>query len=194
MRLDSALAFVPLGYNQSLVAGLGISIPSVNTIDMLGLGVGVSPGAGPSASAGGQGGVIIGSEATNFGTDQGIGAFRPELEVVVGTAFTTSDSCTLNVQLQAAADAGSPSWLPSTWNTVAETGPMAVANLTANTVIARFPYLPNFPASLRPRFLRLNFAVPSGDQFTAGTILCAVVTLVRDDQANRFASRNYTVA
>jgi hypothetical protein len=190
MRLDSALAFVPLNYNQSIVAGLGISVPSINTIDMLGLGVGVSPG----SQTGGSGGVIIGSEATNFGTDQGIGGFRPELEVVVGTAFATSDACTLNVQLQAAADAGSPTWLPLTWDTIVETGPIAVANLTANTVIARFPYLPAFPANLRPRFLRLNFAVPAAEQFTAGTILCAVVTLVRDDQANRFASRNYSVA
>ncbi len=190
MRLDSSLAFVPLNANQSIVAGLGISVPSLNTIDMLGLGVGVSPG----LQSGGQQNVIIGSEATNFGTDQGIGGFRPELEVVVGTAFATSDSCTLNVQFQAAADAGSPTWLPSTWDTIAETGPIAVANLTANTVIARFPYLPAFPAGLRPRFLRLNFAVPAAEQFTAGTILCAIVTLVRDDQANKFASRNYTVA
>ena len=57
------------------------------------------------------------------------------------------------------------------------------------------------PANLRPRFLRLLFSpqygtpveTPNGD-FTAGTISSAIVTMVRDDQANKFQPKNFTVA
>ena len=100
---------------------------------------------------------------------------------------------TLNVALQAAADLGTPTYQPSTWNTLAETGAIAVANLTANTVIARFPWLPPFPSNLRPRYLRLLFSIATANM-TAGTIASAIVTLVRDDQFNKYAAKNYTVA
>jgi hypothetical protein len=98
----------------------------------------------------------------------------------------------LNVALQAAIDSGTPTFQPGTWNTLAETGTILTANLTANTVIARFPWLPPFPANLRPRFLRLLFT-PAGT-FTTGTISSALVTTVRDDEFNKYAARNYNVA
>jgi hypothetical protein len=183
MRLDSQLSFVPLGAPLSLVGGAGIAIPSTNVIDMLGQGVGTAPS-----------NLIIGNVAV-FGTDMGIGTNRPELEVTIGTAATTGNSATLNVALQAAIDSGSGGgYLPGTWNTIVETGPIAAANLTANQTIARFPWLPVFPAGLRPRYLRLLFSPAAATNFTAGTINFALVTFVRDDQANRYAAKNFTVA
>jgi hypothetical protein len=184
MRLDSSLAFVPVGAALSLVGGTGISIASTNTIDLLGQGVGTAP-------------VNIFGTPSTFGAPDAMGGdgLHPVLEIATGTAFTTSNSCTLNVALQAAADQGSAgSYQPSTWYTLGETGAIAVANLTANTVIGRLPWLPPFPANLRPRFLRLYFQVPSTGSFTAGTIAFALPTFVRDDQFNKYAAKNYTVA
>ena len=173
MRLDAQLAFVPLNAPLSLVAGAGVAIASTQIIDMLGLGVGMAPQS------------IIGNVAT-FGTDMGIGGFRPELEVATGTAFATGNAATLNVAFQAAPDLGAGgNYQPGTWVTLEETGPMAVANLTANTVIARLPWVPAFPAGLRPRFLRLLFSPAAATNFTAGTIAFAIPTFVRDDQANK---------
>ena len=184
MRSDALLAFVPIGGNLSIVAAAGVSTPSPNVIDLLGEGQGLAP-------------TNIWGNTTVFGQADahGVGGPRPELNVVVGTAFTTSDVCTLNVQLQGAVDTGvSGGYLPGTWDTFVESGPLVVANLLANTVIFRCPWLPPFPANLRPRFLRLNFAVPATLLFTAGTIASAIVTLCRDDQFNKYAANNYVVA
>lgn len=182
MLIDAQTWFVAPGSPLSLVGGAGVDIPSPNTIDLLGQGVGTAPQN------------IIGT-ATTFGEDVGIGDPRVQVEAVVGTAFTTSNSCTLNVAFQAAADQGAAgNYQPSTWNTLVETGPIAVARLTAGKVIARFDYPPAFPDNLNPRYLRLLFDVPAGANFTAGTILFAISTMVRDDQANKNAARNYVVA
>lgn len=180
MRLDSQLSFIPVGSPLSIVGGAGVAFAS-NVLDLLGAGVGQAP---PS---------YIGNAAT-FGADMGVGGIRPELDVAVGTAFATSNSATLNVQLQAAADQGAAgAYQPSTWNTIVETGAIAVGNLTAQQIIARFPWLPVL-GSLRPRYIRLNFAVASGTNFTAGTIAFAGVTLIRDDLAQKNAAKNFTVA
>ena len=178
MRSDALLAFVPIGGNLSLVTGGANAVASPNTIDLMGVGVGIAP---PN---------IIGNVAT-FGTDMGIGGFRPEINCVLGIAFAGGTS--LNVALQAAADTGAAGgYLPGTWQTLAETGAMLTANLTANQVVARFPWLPAFPANLSPRYLRLLFT-PVGT-YTTGTIASAIVTTVRDDQANKYAAKNFTVA
>ena len=65
------------------------------------------------------------------------------------------------------------------------------ADLTAGQVLARFDFPPAFPAGFRPRYLSLLFT--SLGTFTAGTIAAAPVTMVRDDQANKFAPANYSV-
>jgi len=176
MILDSQLSFVPIGGNLAI---LGAAVPSTNVIDLLGEGVGVAPQS------------IFGTP-TIFGAPDamGVGGPRPELNVTIGAAFVSGTS--LNVALQAAADLGAPTYQPSTWNTLAETGAILTANLTANTVVARFPWLPPFPANLRPRYLRLLFT--PGGTFTLGTIASALVTTVRDDQFNKQAARNYSVA
>ncbi len=182
MRSDALLAFVPIGGNLSLVGAAGIAIPSTNIIDLLGQGSGQAPAN------------IIGNAAV-FGEDPGVGAFRPELNVLIGTALATGNAATLNIALQAAIDTGAGGgYLPGTWTTIVESGAMAVANLVAGAVPFRVPWLPTFPANLRPRFLRLLFSPAAATNFTAGTISSAIVTLVRDDQANKFAAKNYSVS
>jgi hypothetical protein len=179
MRSDALLAFVAIGSPLSVVLNSGQNVSS-NIIDLSGVGQGL---ADPN---------IIGTQNTSFGAPDamGVGGIRPEINCTMGTAGAGATS-TLNVALQAAADNGSNQ--PSTWNTLAETGAIAVANLTANTVIARFPWLPPFPANLRPRFLKLLFSVATANM-TAGTIASAIVTFVRDDQFNKYAQKNFTVA
>lgn len=187
MRVDSLLSFVPINGNLSLVAGAGVDIPSTNVIDLLGLGVGV---AAPNS----DGNPIIGN-TTVFGQADamGVGGARPELNVTIGTALAAGTGTpTLNVQLQAAIDDGTGN--PSTWQTIVESGEITVAQGAANTVIFRQPWVPPFPENLRPRFLRLNFAVPAGTDFSAGTIASALVTTVRDDWFQRQAAKNYTVS
>ena len=182
MRSDALLAFVPIGSPLSIVLNSGQNVSS-QIIDLLGEGVGLAPTN------------IIGSQTAIFGSADamGVGGMRPELNVTVGTAGVGATS-TLNVALQAAADQGAAgNYQPSTWNTLVETGVIAVANLTANTVIARFPWLPPFPANLRPRYLKLLFSIATANM-TAGTIASAIVTLVRDDQFNKYSAKNYSVS
>ena len=109
--------------------------------------------------------------------------------VALGNAVTGAAS--YNIALQAAPDAGTPTWLPGTWTTLAETGQIAIASLTANQVVARFPWLPAFPANLQPRYLSLLFTAVGTP--TAGNINFALVTLVRDDLAQKYAAKNYKV-
>lgn len=186
MRTDALLAFVPIGTALSLVAAAGVDVRAPLIIDLLGLGVGV---VAPSVA---NGNPIIGNVAT-FGSPDagGVGGIRPELNITTGTAFATGTSATLNVQLQAAADDGTGN--PGTWQTLGESGELTAAQLVADRVIARLPWLPPFPENLRPRFLSLNFAIPAGVLFTAGTIASALVTTVRDDWFQRQAAKNFTV-
>jgi hypothetical protein len=178
MIFDASLSLVPIGSPLPLVAAAGVAIPSA-VIDLLGAGVGVAP---PN---------IIGN-ASVFGTDFGIGADPTELNVTIGTACATANGATLNVQLQFAADNGA--YQPGTWYTAGESGAIAAANLAANAVIARLPWLPAFPKNLQPRFARLNFVVPAATNFTAGTIGSALVCWGRDDYAVAFAAKNFSVS
>ena len=193
MIIDSLESFVGIGAPLSLVAGAGVSIPSTNTIDMLGLGVGINP-----ANAG-----QIWGNTTNFGQadGKGVGNQRPELNITIGTALAGAAGLTLNVKLQAAADPGAAgNWTPTSWVNIGGQDGITLAQGAANTVIARLPWLPPFPQNLRQRFLRLLFspvssggADPSG-AFTAGTIASAVVVMSRDDYFAKFAAKNYTVS
>lgn len=187
MLTDQLLAFVPAGSPLSLVGGAGVPFAS-GIIDLLGVGVGQAP---PG---------IIGSERTTFGMDPGVGGLRPELMIAIGTAVTAVAGATLKIALQAAADQGAAgNYQPSTWTDIVSQDGLAAANLVAGAVPARFPFLPDFPANLQPRFLRLLFSPQSaagltpGGSFSAGTIGFALVTTVRDDYAIKYAPRNYTV-
>lgn len=177
MMIDALLSFTngPL----SMVGGAGVAIPSPNIIDLAGPGVGV-----PVPN--------IWGKATSFGAPDamGVGSIRPELVVTISTLLVTGNAATLNAALQAAADNGSNQ--PGAWNTLVETGAIAVANLTAGQLIARFPWVPPFPPGLRPRFLRMLFSPAAATNFTAGALL-ANVTVVRDDQFNQFVPKNFAV-
>lgn len=190
MIFDALVTFVGIGGNLSLVGGAGIPIAS-GIVDLLGNGVGQAPTS------------IIGN-VTVFGTDEGVGGKRPELNITIGAALTGAVGTTLKAALQAAIDTGvGGNYQPGTWTDIVSQDNIALANITggatAGSVIFRSPFLPTMPANLRPRYLRLLFspqlagATPAG-LFTAGTISSALVTMVRDDQANKFAAANYTVA
>lgn len=177
MMIDALLSFGngPI----SMVGGAGIAIPSPNIIDLAGVGVGVTP---PN----------IWGISTVFGQADamGVGSIRPELAITISTLLVTANSATLNVALQGAIDNGSNQ--PGTWNTYEETGAIAVANLTAGQLLARYPWVPPFPPGVSPRFLRMLFSPAAATNFSAGAIL-ANVTVVRDDQFNRYQPRNYRV-
>lgn len=188
MITDALVAFVPIGGNLSLVGGAGVAIPSQNIIDLLGQGVGSAPSN------------IIGN-ATVFGEDAGVGGnLRPEINVTIGTACTGAGGQLLKIALQGAIDSGvGGNYQPGTWTDIVSQDSITMANLVSGAVPFRVPFLPTMPASLRPRFLRLLFTpmtsttLPSGN-LTAGTIASALVTWVRDDLSNRFATSNFRVA
>lgn len=172
MITDSLVNFIPIGTNLPI---LGAAVRS-NVYDILGSGPGTPPAN------------IIGNR-TIFSSDLGIGGKRAQLEVLLGAAFVSGAS--LNVAFQAAPDLGTPTFQPGAWTTLVETGAILTANLTAAQVLARFDWPPAFPAGLSARYLSLLFT-PVG-VFTAGTINGAPVTMVRDDQANKFATKNFNV-
>jgi hypothetical protein len=184
MITDALVSFIPLGSALSLVGAAGATFRS-GIIDLLGQGVGTAPAN------------IIGTGRTVFGTDLGVGGNRPELNITIGTALAAAAGTTLKVALQAAIDNGS--YQPGTWTDVDSEDNISLANGTAGAVIFRSPWIPTFPPGLMPRFLSLLFspqlagATPSGD-FTAGTISSALVTMVRDDYAAKYANKNFTVA
>lgn len=182
MRIDSQWSFIPTSAPLSLVAGAGVNIAS-NVIDLLGQGVGTAPQN------------IIGNVSL-FGTDMGIatGLLTPKLQAVIGTGLVTANSATLNLAFQLAPDTAN-TFQPGTWQTVEETGALTAAQLAAGTVFARFTFPPVFPATLRPRYARLLGQIPSGTNFTAGTISFAGIVPTRDDYASeQQAARNYSVS
>jgi hypothetical protein len=180
---DGLLNFVGPNYPLSLVIGAGLAARS-NIIDLLGIGVGMNPA---SQS-------IIGNR-TLWGTDFGIDMLKAQIQCAVGTAFVTANGATLNVQFQAAPDSGvAGGFQPGAWTTLVETGPIAAANLTAAAIIARFDYPPAVPVSFQPRFISLNFATPTGANFSAGSIANALVTMARDDYSAAYAAKNFSVA
>ena len=177
MRSDALLSLVPIGGNLSLVTGGANAVASTNIIDLLGNGVGTAPTS------------IIGT-ATVFGTDMGIPSMRPELNIVTGSA-NWAGGTSLTVSLQGAVDSGTPTYQPGTWITFGEVPGITTAELLANTVIGRLPWLPAWPSNVLPRYLRLLFT-PVGT-YTTGVIGSAIVTIVRDDQANKYQSKNFVV-
>lgn len=180
MLIDALLSFVPIGGNLSLVAPASSVILS-NVIDQLGVGVGQAP---PG---------IIGDQST-YGADMGVGGLRPELMISIGTAVVATNFSTLKIAFQGAADPGAAgNYTPTTWVDIVSQDNIGAANLTANAIPARFPWLPTMPPGLRPRFYRLAFTVSSLGSFTAGTIASALVTTVRDDYAARYAQKNFAV-
>jgi hypothetical protein len=121
--------------------------------------------------------------ATYFGEDLGIGpgVAIPRFLITVGTAFTTGNAATLNVQVQTAAQAGTTGTISSdtTFATAIETGIIAASLLTANAAM-RISLPRRKLGQALPRFIRLNFALATG-QWTAGSISNATLAQCLDE-------------
>lgn len=191
MMLDAALpAFQsPTSAPLSAVGTAGTSIVFPGVVDILGAGVGVAP---PN---------IIGNPGSGFfGQDAGLGIWKLDIEILIGTTFTTGNAATGEFCLQGAPDTGAAGgYLPGTWEDFATTGAKAVTELVAATTLGagvfRMAMPPAPPATLTPRFLRMIMRVASGTNFSAGTITAAFMVQGRDDlQSAQRAASNYTVA
>jgi hypothetical protein len=181
MLTDSLLNFQPYGAPLSCVGAAGTLFPCSNPLDLLGVGIGLAP---PN---------IIGVQSALFGSDTGEGSNRPLIQAVVGTAFVTANGATLTMLIQGAPDLGSTGgYQPGTWQTFAASAALTAAQLTAGQEI-RMDWPSAFPDNANPRFLRAAFQTPSGQFFTAGTIAFVITTMARDDVANKYAQRNYSV-
>ncbi len=186
MIYDSLVSFVQPGAPLSLVGADAQTFAS-GIVDLLGSGVGTAPRQ------------IFGTAAV-FGGDQGVGGIRPELNVTIGTTLTSGGATTLDASFQAAIDTGAGfAYAPGPWVEIVSQGGIALADAIAGAVILRVPFLPVMPASMRPRYLRLLFSpttagvTPDGS-FLTGTIASAIVTMVRDDLANKYVPKNFAVA
>lgn len=190
MMLDALLTIVnPNGPPVSAVGAAGAAIILGSPIDLLGTGVGTAPQN------------IIGNPASGFfGFDPGLGIWKLDLQLTIGTAFTTGNSATAEFALQGAPDTGAAgNYQPGTWETFATTGAKSASELLAATTggkgVFRMAFPPAPPATLTPRFLRMEIIVPSGTSFTAGTIAAAFMVQGRDDYFSmQQAAANYIVA
>lgn len=178
MITDALLAFVPAATPLSLVAADGVDIQS-NVIDLLGAGAGTLVQN------------FYGNSAVPGQADaMGVGDPRPEISVLVGTALATGNGATVSIEYQGAPDDGTGN--PGTWQVFAATPFVTAAQGAASTQLCRLPFVPPFPFNERPRFLRLNFNIPAGTHFTAGTISSALVTTTRDDYFVKQQPKNFT--
>jgi hypothetical protein len=172
---DALVNFLPLGSNLPILAA---DVPS-NVYDALGSGVGTAPQN------------IIGNR-TLFGTDLGIGQPRPQIQVNTNVAFATSAAALLNISFQGAPDTGvGGGYLPGTWTSILSQDGLTISELAALSVVFREDWPAALPANLNARFYRLLFHPTAA--YTAGSIGSATVTMGRDDQANKFATKNFTV-
>lgn len=117
----------------------------------------------------------------------GPGMAIPQIDVIAGTAFTTANGATLNIQFQGSTDS-------VTWTTYEESGPLAAAVLTANTSLWKFDWPHRAVAAAMPLYVRLNYALPATTAFTAGTITLAAVTLALDTNPSGQYPSGFTVA
>ena len=97
----------------------------------------------------------------------------PKLLILVGQAFTSTNSATVQVAIQGSTD-------NSNWTVYAESAAIATGSLTANAKL--FPIsVPHRPAGISlPRYYRLNYTVATG-AITTGSISYAGIVLGRDD-------------
>lgn len=176
MIIDTKLAFLlPDASPASMIDSDGVAVVVGSVIDLSGVGSGTAI---PS---------VIGNAAL-FGTNPGVGRYRPQILISVGTAFTTGNSATANFALQYAPDNGSDA--PGTYETASETGAKAAAYMTAGKQLI-LDLAPTPPGTPRPRFARLLMQVPASTHFTAGTIDYAIISPVVDQNTVKQAAKNY---
>lgn len=181
MLHDALLDFQPVGAPLSLIAAAGALVAASNVIDILGSGVGTPPAN------------IIGVQNALFGSDTGEGSNRPLIQAVVGTAFVTANGNTLQMLIQGAPDTGAAGgYQPGAWQTYAASPVLTAAQLTAGQDI-RMDWPSAFPDNATPRYLRVAFQNAAGETFTAGSIAYVITTMARDDVANKYAQKNFSV-
>lgn len=155
-----------LSQNQAVT----VTAPSTNVYDTAGLGVGqpVSNIFGLATASG---------SPASFGEDLGGGgphAEAPQLQVIVGAAFTAGGAATMQFQLQAAVDTNNTG-TPGTWETITESDAIAVALLTAGAVPVKFTVPERYLGQQFPRFYRVNYVVATGPMLT-GTVSAQLLT------------------
>jgi hypothetical protein len=153
-----------------------VTAASQNVFDLAMVGVGNAP---PNAFG----------TASVFGEDIGGGgphATAPQILAIINTAFAAAGAATLNIQLQASVDSGSPGYTPSNWETIAETGTLSIAQLAGTLLgnadtqrVAAFTIPRRAPGQQLPRFYRLNYVVATGPM-TAGAISAFIATGLDD--------------
>ncbi len=151
-----------------------VTAPSTGVYDVAGLGVGVASvnitgiANGAAAAQGGD----LGGGGPNM-------ASPPQLGVFVNTNFTAGGAATMQVQLQAAVDAGGGT--PGTWDTIMESDTIPVADwITSDNPIISFTVPKRYPGQGFPRFYRLNYVVATGPM-TAGALSAYLLTGIDDN-------------
>lgn len=162
--------------NTLLSASQAITVTAVSTgvYDTAGLGVNVA-----ATNITG----IVNNAVAAFGNDIGAGgpnASAPQLQVLVNTTFTAGGAATMQIQLQAAVDAGNG--VPGTWDTIVETDTYPVADLVASATfspLVSFTVPRRYPGQNFPRFYRLNYVVATGPMLT-GVLSAQLLTGIDD--------------
>jgi len=117
------------------------------------------------------------------GVDMGIGEHSLRFAIYCTAAFTTGNSATLQVQVQAAPNS---SGSPGTYITMTETDALAASVLIIN---AKIPIDLTHRATGQAlyRFIRLNYVVGTGT-FSAGSITAFLVNDRDDNPVGQYAS------
>lgn len=181
MLVDALASFIPPGSTLSLVGGSGTGFRS-NVLDLLGLGAGQAPQN------------YIGNR-TIFGMDPGIGWPRAQAAILVSTALATATGATVNFKYQGAVE-DATTHQPGAWQTIVESGDLAVTALDSVTLdnpVWQFDFEPTHPLLFMPRFLSVLAQVSAAASFTAGAIQIPV-SLGLDQLKNFGTPKNFTVA
>ncbi len=139
---------------------------STNVYDIAGVGAGTVPS------------LTWGTTAA-IGADMGQGqGERPNILFTVPTAFVSGGGATIQIQIQAAPDAGDGTGDAGTYYTLWESIALSVAQINKAVALPFSVPLPPidaaYPAGLLPRFYRINYVVATST-FSAGAISAAII-------------------
>jgi hypothetical protein len=111
---------------------------------------------------------IGGATSYRFGADLGVseGMNKPKIVVSIPTAFTSTNSATINFQFQGSTDS-------SAWTTYIESGALAATALVAGAAWV-FDWPRKAIGAAMPKYVRMYYALGAG-QMTTGTINANVV-------------------
>lgn len=121
-----------------------------------------------------QGAAITVSAASTNTIDlsvaRGLGNTEPlTVSVMAGATFANAAAATLVIAMQSAPD-------NATWTTIAETGPIPLADLVEGAQLCTFDMPHNIPVGSPERYLRLYYTNTGVDPFTAGTVNSSIVS------------------